>query len=280
MKKTLLSLLFLVFSIISVFSQRALLRGIVTDAATNEPLVGASVVVKGTTLGVITDIDGTYQLELTKGKYDIAISFVGYATVESNQDIQSDLTYDVTMTSSMSLQEVVVSADIAIDRKTPVAFSNIGTVKIKEELASQDLPMLLNSMPGAYATQQGGGDGDARVTIRGFNQRNVAVMLDGIPVNDMENGQVYWSNWFGLSQVTKTMQVQRGLGASKITIPAVGGTINILTKGFESKPSIEIKQDIGAGSAFQTSIGFTTGRLKGDWGITGAFSSKNSDGWV
>ncbi len=280
MKKTLLSSFFLVFFIISVFSQRALLRGTVTDAANNEPLVGASVVVKGTTLGVVTDIDGTYQLELTKGNYDIAVSFVGYATVESNKDVQSDLTYDVTMTSSMSLQEVVVSADIAIDRKTPVAFSNIGTVKIKEELASQDLPMLLNSIPGAYATQQGGGDGDARVTIRGFNQRNVAVMLDGIPVNDMENGQVYWSNWFGLSQVTKTMQVQRGLGASKITIPAVGGTINILTKGFESKPSIEIKQDVGAGSAFQTSIGFTTGRLKGDWGITGAFSSKNSDGWV
>ncbi|MBL7816053.1 MAG: TonB-dependent receptor, partial [Saprospiraceae bacterium] len=280
MKKTLFSILFILFSIFSAISQRALLRGIISDANTKEPLIGASVVIKGTTKGVISDVDGSYQLELEKGSNDIIVSYVGYATVETTVEMAGDMTLDVPMTSSIALKEVVVTADIAIDRKTPVAFSNLGTVKIKEELASQDLPMLLNSMPGAYATQQGGGDGDARISIRGFNQRNIAVMLDGIPVNDMENGQVYWSNWFGLNQVTKTMQVQRGLGASKITIPAVGGTINILTKGFESKPSLEIKQDAGAGSAFQTSLGFTTGRLKGDWGITGAFSSRKSDGWV
>lgn len=280
MKKTVLSTLFLLFSIISIYSQRVVLRGFVSDVVSKEALVGASIVVKNTTRGTITDIDGKYQLELEKGNYDIVISYVGYTNIETNVELQNDRVLDAPMASSLALQEVVVTADIAIDRKTPVAFSNIGTVKIKEELASQDLPMLLNSMPGAYATQQGGGDGDARITIRGFSQRNVAVMLDGIPVNDMENGQVYWSNWFGLNQVTKTMQVQRGLGASKITIPAVGGTINILTKGFESKPSLEIKQDVGAGGAFQTSVGFTTGRMKGDWGMTGAFSSKKSDGWV
>jgi iron complex outermembrane recepter protein len=280
MKQTLFTSLFSIFSILSVFSQQVILRGLVNDLANKEPLVGASIVVKGTTQGTITDVDGTYKLELAKGNYDIVISYVGYSSVETAVALQSDVTLDVPMSSSIALKEIVVSADIAIDRKTPVAFTNIGTIKIKEELASQDLPMLLNSMPGAYATQQGGGDGDARITIRGFNQRNIAVMLDGIPVNDMENGQVFWSNWFGLNQVTKTMQVQRGLGASKITIPSVGGTINILTKGFESKPSLELKQDVGSGGAFQTSIGFTTGRLKGDWGMTGAFSSKQSDGIV
>jgi iron complex outermembrane recepter protein len=108
----------------------------------------------------------------------------------------------------------------------------------------------------------------------------VAVMLDGIPVNDMENGQVYWSNWFGLGLVTKTMQVQRGLGSSKISIPSVGGTINILTKGIDSKSSFELKQEVGAGGMFQTTVGFTTGKLKGDWGMTGAFSTKKNEGWV
>ncbi|MES2396484.1 MAG: TonB-dependent receptor plug domain-containing protein, partial [Bacteroidota bacterium] len=123
-------------------------------------------------------------------------------------------------------------------RETPVAFSNIGAKQIQEELASRDLPMLLNSTPGAYATEQGGGSGDARVTIRGFDQRNVAVLVDGVPVNDMENGQVYWSNWDGLGDVTRNVQVQRGLGASKLALASIGGTMNIITKGIDSKKEI------------------------------------------
>ena len=61
-----------------------------------------------------------------------------------------------------ALREVTVVADVAQSRETPVAFSNISVAKLEEELASQDLPMVLNSTPGVYATQQGGGDGDAR----------------------------------------------------------------------------------------------------------------------
>ena len=65
-------------------------------------------------------------------------------------------------------------------------------------LGSQDIPMILNTTPSVYTTQQGGGAGDARINVRGFNQRNVAVMINGVPQNDMENGWVYWSNWDGV----------------------------------------------------------------------------------
>ena len=279
MKKVLLTPFLLIISF-SLFAQQFNLQGIVTDESNKEPLVGASIVVKGSTIGTITDLDGHYTLGLSKGNYDIIISYVGYTALEIPVKLNSDMTIDAPLSASIALKEVTVTADIAIDRKTPVAFSNISTAKMKEELASQDLPMILNSTPGAYATQQGGGDGDARISIRGFSQRNVAVMLDGIPVNDMENGQVYWSNWFGLGLVTKAMQVQRGLGSSKVSIPSVGGTINILTKGIDSKGSFELKQEAAAGGLFQTTLGFTTGKLKGNWGMTGAFSTKKNDGWV
>lgn len=279
MKKHLLVLTILLVST-TIFAQKFTVRGGVTDPASKEPLVGASVVVKGTTTGAVTDLDGAYQLTLAKGPYVLVFSYVGYTSTEQIVELNGDTQVNAELESSIALKEVVVTADIAIDRKTPVAFSNIGTVKLKEELASQDLPMVLISTPGAYATQQGGGDGDARISIRGFSQRNVAVLLDGIPVNDMENGQVYWSNWFGLGLVTRGMQVQRGLGTSKISIPSVGGTINIQTKGIDSKGSFELKQDAGEGGFLQTTLGFTTGKLDGGWGMTGAFSSKKNDGWV
>jgi iron complex outermembrane recepter protein len=272
------------FTLIALFSfaQNATLKGSIKDAESKEALIGASIVVKGTTKGVISDFDGSYSLELKKGEYTIVFSYVGYTPIEENLVVNGDgdMQHDIFLSSSIALKELIVSGALATERKTPVAFSNISTVKMKEELASQDIPMILNSTPGAYATQQGGGDGDARITIRGFSQRNVAVMLDGIPVNDMENGQVFWSNWFGLGLVTRDMQVQRGLGSSKISIPSVGGTINILTRGIKDKSEYEAKQEVGAGGFYQSTLGFNTGRLKGNWGATGAFSYKKNDGFV
>ena len=62
-------------------------------------------------------------------------------------------------------------------------------------------------------------------------------MINGVPVNDMENGWVYWSNWAGLADVTRTMQVQRGLGASKVAVPSIGGTVNVITKTTDAQES-------------------------------------------
>ena len=58
----------------------------------------------------------------------------------------------------------------------------------------------MNKTPGVYATKQGGGYGDSRISLRGFDQRNTSFLINGQPVNDMENGWVYWSNWQGVNR--------------------------------------------------------------------------------
>ena len=105
-------------------------------------------------------------------------------------------------------------------------------------------------------------------------------MIDGIPVNDMENGWVYWSNWFGLDAVTSNIQVQRGLGTSKIAIPSVGGTMNILTKGTGNKAGGTIKQEVGSFGKLRTSLGYNSGKLDNGWGYTLAGSYKKGNGFV
>ncbi len=279
MMKKLPLLFLLIFITINLIAQDYTLSGTITDEETDEPIIGASLLTGDN--GVVTDFDGKYSIKLTNGDYKISVSYVGYDDQIVDVSINgSDQTLDIKLSSGVFLEEITVVADIARERETPVAFSNIPTKKLDEELAAQDLPMILNSTPGAYATQSGGGDGDARITIRGFNQRNVAVMLDGIPVNDMENGWVYWSNWFGLDLVTKTMQVQRGLGASKLAIPSVGGTINILTKGIDAKRAVKVRQEVGNNGYLRTTVGLTSGRLKNGWGVSAAASYKRGDGWV
>jgi len=255
-----------------------ILNGKISDKNTGEPLIGATIL-HADGEGTVSNFDGQFELRLKKGTYTIIASYVGYQAYQKEIRIERNTELNINLKTT-TLSEVEVVADVAIDRKTPVAFSTIPAKKIEEELAGQDIPMLLNSTPGVYATQQGGGDGDARINIRGFNQRNIAVMIDGIPVNDMENGWVYWSNWFGLSSVTSNTQVQRGLGASKIAIPSIGGTMNIITKGISNKAGGMLKQSIGPNGYINTSFGLNTGKSETGWGLTLAGSYKEGNGWV
>ena len=269
------------FAVISSLAADAqtTLSGKITDLNTGEALIGATIIY-GKGKGTATDIDGNYSISIQEGERNLKISYVGYQTISKIVSIIGKTKILNFKLKTILLNEVQVVADIARDRETPVAFSTIPMKKINEELASQDIPMVLNSTPGVYATQSGGGDGDARITIRGFNQRNVAVMIDGIPVNDMENGWVYWSNWFGLDAITSNIQVQRGLGASKIAIPSVGGTMNILIRGIGNKAGGTIKQSVGSFGRLRTSLGYNSGRLENGWGYTLAGSYKKGNGFV
>lgn len=275
--KRIFTFLFILIISFQLIAQNTTIKGVITDYETGELLIGANVLAKSG-LGTVTDLDGKYSFSISNGKYNLQISYVGFKTQNKTISATGKTLYLDFRLQTQVIDEVQIVADVAIARQTPIAFTNILPAKIEEELASQDIPMILNSTPGVYATQQGGGDGDARITIRGFDQRNIAVMLDGIPVNDMENGWVYWSNWFGLDAVTRSIQIQRGLSASKLALPSVGGTLNILSKGYEAKQNFNFKQEIGSNSFTRTSIGYSSGKLKNDWSISLAGSYKKGDG--
>ncbi len=172
-----------------------------------------------------------------------------------------------TVSKSKDIEEVILRGvtDIAKDRKTPVAVSTIKAAQILERQGNQELVELLNTTPSVYATKGGGGFGDSQITMRGFESRNIAVMVNGMPVNDMEGGTVYFSNWTGLADVTSTMQVQRGLGSSKLAIASVGGTMNFLTKSADMKKGGIIRLGVGNNDYFKTSFAYNTGKSDKGW---------------
>lgn len=165
------------------------------------------------------------------------------------------------------IEEVVITsvADIAKDRKTPVAVSNIKEAQIVEKLGNQEFPEILASTPSIYATKSGGGFGDATIRVRGFDQVNTAILINGVPVNDMENGKVYWSNWAGLSDVTSAMQVQRGLGSSKLAISSVGGTINVLTRSADKRKEGTVMIGVGNNGYMKSLFSYNTGKNQNGW---------------
>ncbi len=172
-----------------------------------------------------------------------------------------------TATSTKEIEGVVLSGvtDLAKDRKTPVAVSNIKAAQIVERIGNQELPEILNTTPSVYATKSGGGFGDSGLTIRGFESRNIAVMVNGMPVNDMEGGTVYFSNWTGLSDVTSTIQIQRGLGSSKLAIASVGGTMNFITRAADMKQGGTLRLGVGNNDYLKTSFAYNTGKSKDGW---------------
>ena len=253
----------------AAFAQTFAIKGKLVDKTTGEPLIGAGVqVVNGdVSTGAQTEVNGSYKFENIKpGTYQVTATYVGYNSITEKVTI-TDKDAVVTFRlpeNNATLNEVEIVADVAVERETPVAFSAIKESTIRESLAGRDLPLILNETPGVYATSDGGGTGDSKISIRGFSQENIAVMVNGVPVNDMENGAVYWSNW-DLGDVTKSTQIQRGLSASKLATPSVGGTLNILTKGFETQRRVLARQEIGSKGYSKTALMLSSGQLKGDW---------------
>ena len=274
----------LLFMIVSTAFSQGKITGMITDGVGSLP--GANVVIKGSATATSTDFDGKFTLNATTSTGEIVISFLGYEnkTVKFSVSGGSTNLGTIVLTSnSNELSEIVVKSsvvDIAKDRKTPVAVSTIKAAEIQEKLGTQEFPEILRNTPSVYVTKSGGGFGDSRINIRGFNQNNIAVMINGMPVNDMENGSVYWSNWAGLSDVTSAMQVQRGLGASKLATPSVGGTINIVTKASDRKEGGSFSSGFGNGRNFKIQGSYNTGKLDNGLSASVLLSQTMGDGYI
>ena len=258
-------------------AQTIRVTGTVIDEQTAEPLIGVSVLEEGTTNGIITDIDGNFILEVSRGA-QLQFSYVGYTTltVAAKPNMGSiKLEPEVIV-----LQDVTVVGQIARQQKTPVAVSQVAALEIEERLGAQEFPEVLKNTPGVHANGQGGGWGDSEIWMRGFDNTNVATMINGVPMNDMEGGTVYWSNWQGLADVTSVMQTQRGMGAAKVSTPSIGGTINIVTRGIDAKRGGTIMYSLGNDNANKIAFSVSTGLMKSGWAITVLFSKTWGDGYI
>ena len=247
----------------------------------SKPLEGANIVVVGTELGGVSDKDGSFKIDVPTGTYDVTASFIGYTSV-TNSVVVGDIVSSVNFIlefSYLGLSDVEVLASRASEN-TPVAYTTVDKEEMAFRLGSQDIPMSLNTTPSVYATQQGGGAGDARINVRGFNQRNVAVMINGVPQNDMENGWVYWSNWEGVADAAQSIQMQRGLSAVNLATPSIGGTMNIITDPASAEKGGKFKQEAGDGGFLKTTVNYNTGLIGDKLALSGTVVRKTGDGII
>lgn len=244
--------------------------------------MGAAVMVEGTSQGTVTDIDGYFKQGVAQGG-TLVFKYVGFKDLKkkiTQKGASVDLGVIKMDPDAVMLADVTITSSIAVARKTPVAVSTIDPVFIEEKLGTQEFPEILKSTPGIYATKDGGGFGDSKVNIRGFKSENSAMMVNGVPMNGMENNKVYWSNWSGLSDVTRSIQIQRGLGAAKVASPAVGGSINIITKTTEAKKGGSVSYAMGNDGYNKILFNLSSGLSKDGWAFSLLGAKTWGDGYI
>lgn len=273
MKQLLLFVLLL--SGFSVLSQGTV-TGKVTDTDLGGPLNGANVVELGTSNGAITDFDGNFTLNVSSNTGTIEISYLGF----TQQSVSYSLTNGTMSLGTISLtadanalSEVVIIGtgviDLAEDRRTPVAVSTITAAEIQSKTSgNREFVEALQNTPSVYVSNQSGGFGDSQIFLRGFDQVNTAFLLNGQPINGMEDGRMYWSNWSGMSDVANAVQIQRGLGSSKLAISSVGGTVNIISKTTDKRQGGFVRMLAGNDSYFKGTVSYDTGLSEKGWAFS------------
>ena len=264
---------FLFVNVIS-FAQGTI-TGTINDSDLGGPLSGANIVEYGTDNGAITDFDGNFELTVEGDEGTLSISYLGYTTQTYVYELSDGVLVLEVITlepDPNALSEVVVIGtgvvQLAAGRATPTAVSTISAEEIElRGGANRDITESIAFTPSATVTGNNG-FGDSQLFLRGFDQTNIAVLLNGQPVNGMEDGKVYWSNWSGLSDIATTIEVQRGLGASRLAISSVGGTTNIVMKAADKKQGGFVRFTGANDSYMKATAGYDSGMNEKGWAFS------------
>jgi iron complex outermembrane receptor protein len=272
--KKLMTLVFLFFTHV-VFGQKV--EGIVFDQDTKAPLWGASVSVKGSQKGNVTDSKGRFQLAFTSSSATILVSFVGYEPAE----VPVEKSKQIGLKKSNFLQDEVVVRATRADENSAMAYSNVSATELGKSNLGQDMPMLLNFTPSVVTTSDAGaGIGYTGIRIRGSDATRVNVTVNGIPINDSESQGTFWVNMPDFASSVNSVQIQRGVGTSTNGAGAFGGSVNMQTNTFEPNAYGEANASGGSFGTLKTTLKFGSGLLGGKFTLDGRLSRIVSDGFI
>lgn len=274
--------LLLVLFATQLLAQTYSISGYVTDARSNLPLPNANVWLINKNVGETTNENGFFYFQnLNNGSYTLKISYIGYKTNIKTIKITSDREIKIKLKpKSIILENTIVNGTYPKFRESAVAFKEFNSKDINYSLGSREAINIIETSPSVNISPEGGGIGEHRLNIRGFDQTNISVMINGIPINNPENGEIYWSNWSGIADIIKYIHVQRGLSAVPYSTSSIGGNVNIITGGINSTGSSYLfKSEFGAYNLKKTAFLLNT-KITDGINISGLFSKRTLDGYA
>lgn len=234
----------LFLSITTISAQRQI-SGKVIDNSTNEPLIGATVVIEGTNVGTVTDVDGNYALEVPTGATRLSVSYVGFNTF--TVDIGTLSVIDVSLTPGQQLQEVVVIGYGTVKREDATGSIQVVTSEKFNKGAITAAPELLaGKIAGLQVTNSGEPGGGSVIRIRGGSSLSATndplVVIDGVPVaNDRISGDRNVLNIVNPNDIESITVLKDASATAIYGSRASNGVILITTKRSHSTQKLSLE---------------------------------------
>jgi iron complex outermembrane recepter protein len=246
-----------------------------------EPLVGATVLVKKSNKGVTADFSGNFKISVVAGTYEVAVSYVGYTTKTQTVVVTGNQKIDFQLQSGTNILDEVLVSGVRVKADAPVTHSNMDKAEIAKRNLGQDIPVLLNYLPSVVTTSDAGaGIGYTGIRVRGSDATRVNVTINGIPYNDSESMGTFWVNIGDFASSVENLQLQRGVGTSTNGAGAFGASLNMLTDGVKENQSAQISSSVGSFNTLKNTVKFSTGLLNDHIEFSGRFSKIRSDGFI
>ncbi len=282
MMKWILSSLIILPSISST-QPVGVISGRVLEMNSRKPLESSNILLKGTTTGTSSAKDGTFRVSVPSGPQTIVVTYVGFESVEQEVVVESDAAVELEIVLTPKIlpgQTIVVTSTRGRERETPATFSTLEVEELAQRYNTQDIPQILSELPSTtFYSDNGNGIGYNYLNIRGFDQRRISVMINGIPQNDPEDHNVYWLDFPDLAANLEDIQVQRGAGSAFYGPAAIGGSVNLITSSFASSAGITASAGTGTFNTRKYLVKANSGLVDNRYAFQAKLSRIISDGY-
>ena len=183
-------------------------------------------------------------------------------------------------TKIQALEQVYLNG-VRVRADSPITHSNLTKQDLAKRNLGQDIPVLLNYLPGVVTTSDAGaGVGYTGIRVRGSDATRVNVTINGIPYNDSESQGTFWVNLPDFASSIESLQLQRGVGSSTNGSGSFGASLNIDTDRSSKEAYAQIANSYGSFDTRKHSVKFSTGLLNDRVEISGRVSNITSDGYI
>ena len=258
------------------------IAGKIIDAETEEPLIGANVILRENSRGVSSGPDGRFEItNLDPGKYLLSVSFIGYRNFEKEIELIQNVNLKILLKPrALQIEGLVVEAT-RVGENSATTYTVLDQEKLSKINLGQDFPYLLDHTPGVVSfSDAGAGIGYSGLRIRGSDPSRVNVTINGIPLNDSESQAVFWVDLPDFASSVESVQIQRGVGTSTNGSGAFGASINIETGKDSGVPLIQIDNSFGSFNTRKHTLTAHTGLIKEKLSLNIRLSEIASDGYI